>query len=432
MRTPRVVMRLSRAVRLRRMSTSMERPTNYRSSTGSAREWKTVDDVWNDASNHAEVPRTTGFKSLEEMLEYGREKKRIHLERAEKGLPPLEKLGEDLKIPKHEVLAAIQDADNELLLVPSTQKFIAKMAGEHYLPPVQSKGKAILDKSSEEEEEEEDELKGKFVFEEISRATKLAEKLEKLLPVEVEIENRVYQKVTKGGNKLSFSYLFVAGNARGYAGWGYGKSPDSAKTKDRANIDLLKNLMFVPLYENRTIYNKALYAKFQGVKIYLWRRSPGFGVTAAPIIRLILKAFGITDVSIKMHGTLTRSSVVKCMFKVLAKVTCYTTERQNRGKVNYDPDGRSASPPTYKQMKDQQIRIRRIIGEIPTKYGIPMLRDVDDHFSKSIQVIPDKAQMDIQEQSSEYVMFETAFKRIGELEASIERNKYTYIYIYIL
>jgi len=325
-----------------------------------SRDWKSIEEVWDNASVIEKGWKPSGFGSLDEMLEYGQLKKELYEKSIRENLPPPERVSDEFTLAKHEVRQAIEQADNEVLLVPNTNKAIQEIRGDRY--PLE------LDDPEGKEEVDTDSMQSK------SRASKLAEKLEYLLPVEVEIETRVYNKIIPGGRKLSYSYFFVAGNGKGYAGWGYGKAPEPTSVKDRANVNLLKNLMYVPLYQGRTVYDKELRAKFQGTRMIMWRRREYHGVTAAPIVDLVLKCFGITDVTVKIIGPRTRTSVIKCLFKILAKVTCHTTNYRSRGKYVYNSAPEGDRNVTYKMMKEQQIRVKKVIAEIPRKYGIPMIK----------------------------------------------------------
>jgi len=164
----------------------------------------------------------------------------------------------------------------------------------------------------------------------------------------------------------------VAGNGKGYAGYGYGKAPTPENIKNKANVDLLKNLIFVPLYQGRTIWDRELHAKFQGLRMVMWRRSPGHGIQAAPILKLILRCFGITDVTVKLIGTKTRTSMVKCLFKLLGQAKCHETDHRDRGLVKFEPWKKDTRLLSYKKMMEQQERVKAVIGSIPEKYGIPM------------------------------------------------------------
>ncbi len=318
--------------------------------------WKPLSETWDNKSLLEGVDQPTGFASLEEMLEYGRKKKLAREKAQAAGEPSPFRVSDTFTIPKHEIVAAVQEADKQVLYQPNTHKVIQEMTG-------------IIGPETSPKEEA---ANARDDFEEMTRLRKLGMRLAKLLPIEVEIESRMYNKTIPGGIRNSYAYMFVAGNGKGYAGWGYGKSPTSENVREKANMDLLKNLMFVPLWQGRTVFNDSLYAKFQGTKIYLWRRPTGHGVHAAPIVNLILRAFGITDVTVKIHGSRTRASVVKCMFKLLAQVVSPTDHFHGRGKAIYDPDNRLYRPLTYKEMKEQQLRVKEVISEIPRKYGVRM------------------------------------------------------------
>ena len=389
--------------------------------------------TWDKEKILSYYSRPSGFGSYEEMLEYGRKRKEMR-ERAEReGLPSPFRITDTFSIPKHEIMAAIQEADAEALGMPDPDRGVAIMTGHEMdgrveafddgrpnpsgdmrLSTALNSRRKVAGYSLREyelmvseyekegaEEEDDTDAKGRPRKrrgrdpKEMSRMMKLANQLKSLLPLQVDIERRMYNKVVPGGVKNSFGTLIVAGNGKGYAGWGYGRSINNDVINDKARIDLLKNLMFVPLYQGRTIFQDSLYAKFQGTKMYMWRRDPGHGIQAAPLVRLILEAFGIDDVTVKIHGQRTRSCVVKCLFKLLAQVKDATEHYHSRGKAMYDPDNRLYRPLTYKEMKEQQMRVKEIISTIPQQYGIyqdkgsvhPLpSREEFDHFEKMEQL----------------------------------------------
>ena len=137
----------------------------------------------------------TGFDSLESLLEHGRKKKLAREKAAKEGLPSPFRVSDTFLVPKEEVVAAVEEADKMVLHQPNTHRVIQEMTG-------------ILGPETSPKEEKDD---GKQGFEEMTRLRKLAMKLQKLLPIEVEVESRMYNKTIPGGIKNSFSYLFVAG-----------------------------------------------------------------------------------------------------------------------------------------------------------------------------------------------------------------------------
>mmetsp|Transcript_6338 Transcript_6338/g.9848 ORF Transcript_6338/g.9848 Transcript_6338/m.9848 type:complete len:510 (-) Transcript_6338:80-1609(-) len=340
------------------------RPTPSKKKATPNREWKTIDEVWNNSSVIEDFHKPSGFETLEEMLEYGKLKKELHKQCIEENLPPPEQVPELFELAKQDVRSAVELADNEILEIPNSEKAVQDMRGEEY---------PLDDLASKKEDDSRDNRQNND-REKDTRATQLATKLGRLLPIQVDIETRMFNKIIPGGRKMSYGYFFVAGNGKGYAGWGYGKAPGPEGVRDRANVNLLKNLMFVPLYQGRTIYDKEIRAKFQGTRMIMWRRPEMHGVTAAPVVDLVLKCFGITDVTVKIIGPRTRTTVIKCLFKLLSQVTCHTTNYKARGKAVYDPTDTQYEVLTYTKMKEQQLRVKKVIAEIPRKYGVPMMK----------------------------------------------------------
>jgi hypothetical protein len=159
--------------------------------------------------------------------------------------------------------------------------------------------------------------------------------------------------------------------------------------------------MYVPLYQGRTIYQDYLYAKFQGTEIYAWRRPHNSGTHCAPILRLIFECFGIQDITAQIVGQRTRASVVKCAFKLLAQAVDAKELHHNRGKVYYEEDHRRYDIVNPKAYRDQQERVKKVIADIPHRYGI---RTQGPHIVPSEEEVAHMERME-DEMHEEYIQF---------------------------
>lgn len=119
--------------------------------------------------------------------------------------------------------------------------------------------------------------------------------------------NRVSKK-TKGGNKIHFSALVVAGNRRGQVGVGLGKAPDVLNAIKKGIRLAKRNLITVPMVKG-TITHEVFY-KLGAAKILIKPAPEGTGLIAGGPVRSVVEAAGIRDIVSKILGTKNKASNV--------------------------------------------------------------------------------------------------------------------------
>jgi len=123
-------------------------------------------------------------------------------------------------------------------------------------------------------------------------------------------------KKTKGGNQISFTALVVIGDHRGRVGVALGKGRDVLSAIQKGVRRAKKNLVTIPLKEQRTIAHSVNY-KFKAAQLLLRPAPLGTGVIAGGSVRAVLELAGIKDVVAKILGTNNKLSNVTATFAAL-------------------------------------------------------------------------------------------------------------------
>ncbi|MFC1977106.1 30S ribosomal protein S5 [Chloroflexota bacterium] len=129
--------------------------------------------------------------------------------------------------------------------------------------------------------------------------------------------NRV-AKVMKGGKRLSFNALVVAGDGNGHVGIGLGKAKEVPVAISKANATARKNLIKVPLAGTTIPYEVRV--KFGAARVLLKPARPGTGIIAGGSVRAVLEASGIKDILTKSLGSSNRINVAKATILALSQL----------------------------------------------------------------------------------------------------------------
>ncbi|MBN1405618.1 MAG: 30S ribosomal protein S5 [Candidatus Omnitrophica bacterium] len=125
-------------------------------------------------------------------------------------------------------------------------------------------------------------------------------------------------KVTKGGKKLSFSALVVAGNRNGRVGCGFGKANEVPNAIKKGISDAKKNMINVPM-RGTTIPHEII-GKYGAAVVFLRPAGEGTGVIAGNIIRAACEGAGIKDILTKCMRSQTPSNILKATFDGFKKL----------------------------------------------------------------------------------------------------------------
>ncbi|CCG83856.1 protein of unknown function [Taphrina deformans PYCC 5710] len=168
----------------------------------------------------------------------------------------------------------------------------------------------------------------------LAKATGLTSREIKSLIQRPLVTRRVVNQ-TRKGKQASMYTLAVVGNGAGMIGYGEGKHAEQATATRKAITQAVKNMEYVPRYQNRTIYGEFDY-KFHAVQLKLRSRPAGFGLRANHFIYEICRCAGITDISAKVWGSRTGMNVVKATFEALKAQKLPQTIAKERGRKIVD------------------------------------------------------------------------------------------------
>ena len=154
---------------------------------------------------------------------------------------------------------------------------------------------------------------------------------EKLLE-ELVVEIKSVVKVNKGGRQRRFSATVVVGDRKGKVGLGMGKANEVPDAIKKAIQNANKNLIRVPLTDNRTIAHE-VNGVAGAAKVILRPAAQGTGVIAGGAVRAVLELAGIQDILSKSLGSRTKSNMANATIDALKQIKTPEHVAQLRGKT---------------------------------------------------------------------------------------------------
>ena len=127
------------------------------------------------------------------------------------------------------------------------------------------------------------------------------------------IEIKRTSKKSKGGNRIGFSALVVAGNRQGKVGYALEKASDVASAI-RKGMKKAREIAIEVAIKNDTIISP-LQIKYKASRLVLKPAKPGTGLIAGSVIRAIAEAAGIKNLTAKIIGTGNKTINVQAIFK---------------------------------------------------------------------------------------------------------------------
>lgn len=139
-------------------------------------------------------------------------------------------------------------------------------------------------------------------------------------------------KTVKGGRKLRFSSLIVAGDKKGRVGMGTGKAkevPDGIKkAADRAR----KKTIVVPMVKGNTIPHSVI-GRHGACRVFLRPAPEGTGIVAGGPVRAVLELAGIRNIYSKVYGSRTAINMVRATVNAIENLKTVEKVAALRGKT---------------------------------------------------------------------------------------------------
>ena len=142
--------------------------------------------------------------------------------------------------------------------------------------------------------------------------------------------NRVV-KTVKGGRKLRFASLIVAGDKKGRVGMGTGKAKEVPDGIKKAAERARKNTIVVPMVKGNTIPH-TIVGRHGACRVFLRPAPEGTGIVAGGPVRAVLELAGIRNIYSKVYGSRTSINVVRATVNAIENLKTVEKVAALRGK----------------------------------------------------------------------------------------------------
>lgn len=141
--------------------------------------------------------------------------------------------------------------------------------------------------------------------------------------------NRI-SKTVKGGRKMRFNAIVVAGDRNGRVGVGMGKATEVTLAIEKASVDAKRHMVKVDI-AGTTIPHEVV-GEFETTKVIMMPAKEGNGVIAGGKVRDVVELAGIKDITTKLYGSNNPVNCVKATFDGLMKLRSAEKIAALRGK----------------------------------------------------------------------------------------------------
>lgn len=115
------------------------------------------------------------------------------------------------------------------------------------------------------------------------------------------LDLRRVSRVVAGGKRFKFRATVAIGDEKGRVSVGVAKGLDAQAAVQRAKSEAKKNIIYIPLLENRTIAHEVS-AKYSAARVILRPAALGHGLKAGSSVRTVLSLLGVKDGTAKCLG----------------------------------------------------------------------------------------------------------------------------------
>ena len=143
--------------------------------------------------------------------------------------------------------------------------------------------------------------------------------------------NRVC-KTVKGGRKLRFASLIVAGDKKGRVGMGTGKAKEVPDGIKKAAERARKKLIVVPMVKGNTIPHTVV-GRHGACRVFLRPAPEGTGIVAGGPVRAVLELAGIRNIYSKVYGSRTAINMVRATVNAIENLKTVEKVAALRGKT---------------------------------------------------------------------------------------------------
>ena len=139
-------------------------------------------------------------------------------------------------------------------------------------------------------------------------------------------------KTVKGGRKLRFSSLIVAGDKKGRVGMGTGKAKEVPDGIKKAAERARKKTIVVPMVKGNTIPHSVV-GRHGACRVFLRPAPEGTGIVAGGPVRAVLELAGIRNIYSKVYGSRTSINMVRATVNAIENLKTVEKVAQLRGKT---------------------------------------------------------------------------------------------------